>query len=47
MAVPAGLGGIDAETLSFFNAPRVGSIDFCYFDPMFPCNAALDRNAIP
>jgi hypothetical protein len=43
----ARLGGIDAKTLSFFNASHTRSIDFCQFDPMFALNAALDRNAIP
>jgi hypothetical protein len=46
MVAPGGLGGIDAKTLSFFNTSRSQSIDFCYFAPMFPLNAALDRNAI-
>jgi hypothetical protein len=47
MGVPVCLGVIDAKTLSFFNACRACSIDFCQFDPMFALNAALDRNAIP
>jgi hypothetical protein len=47
MAVPAFRGGIDTKTLSFFNACLSPSIDFCHFAPMFPLNAALDRNAIP
>jgi hypothetical protein len=47
MGVPVCLDAIDAKTLSFFNACRACSIDFCQFDPMFALNAALDRNAIP
>jgi hypothetical protein len=47
VAVPVCLNAVDAKTLSFFNTSRPCSIDFCQFDPMFPLNAALDRNAIP
>src|SRR3984893_18384566 len=47
VAIPVCLDAIDAKTLSFFNTSHPCSIDFCQFDPMFPLNAALDRNAIP
>src|ERR1700737_1464206 len=47
VAIPVCLDAIDAKTLSFFNTSPPCSIDFCQFDPMFPLNAALDRNAIP
>jgi hypothetical protein len=38
---------ICAKTLSFFGRLAGCQIDFGYFAPMFPLNAALDRNAIP
>ena len=42
-----GLAVIWAKTLSYFGHISPCQIDFGHFDPMFPLNAALDRNAIP
>jgi hypothetical protein len=40
-------GAFMQKTLSFFNACRGCSIDFCQFAPMFRLDAARHRSAMP